>query len=173
MQSEKTSSRKPKPAAESAPATPEAATTAPTGKTRKAPVSVTKKAAPKETTSVKRHRKAAAAPASEPAVSSTASPVIPSAEQSEAPVAMKAMAAASGTGYASPATDVIESVGNITEPTETATSTRVAERAGTATELERDEIERLAYFYWVARGQEHGSHEEDWLRAERELRLRR
>ena len=31
-------------------------------------------------------------------------------------------------------------------------------------------IEALAYSYWVARGCEGGSPEEDWLRAERELR---
>jgi hypothetical protein len=36
-----------------------------------------------------------------------------------------------------------------------------------------DEIARLAYSYWEARGFKHGSAEEDWLRAEQELRLRR
>ena len=35
-----------------------------------------------------------------------------------------------------------------------------------------DEIARLAYAYWEARGRRHGSHQEDWYRAEREL-LRR
>ena len=33
-----------------------------------------------------------------------------------------------------------------------------------------DEIARLAYFYWEARGYTGGSSEEDWLRAELELR---
>ena len=32
-----------------------------------------------------------------------------------------------------------------------------------------DEIARLAYSYWEARGRQHGSAAEDWLRAEREL----
>lgn len=32
------------------------------------------------------------------------------------------------------------------------------------------EIARLAYSYWEARGRQHGSELEDWLRAERELR---
>lgn len=32
----------------------------------------------------------------------------------------------------------------------------------------RDEIARLAYSYWLARGCEGGSPEEDWYRAERE-----
>jgi hypothetical protein len=31
------------------------------------------------------------------------------------------------------------------------------------------EIARLAYSYWEARGRRHGSAEEDWYRAEREL----
>jgi hypothetical protein len=35
-----------------------------------------------------------------------------------------------------------------------------------------DEIARLAYSYWEARGGAHGSAEADWLRAEQELRLR-
>jgi len=34
----------------------------------------------------------------------------------------------------------------------------------------QDEIARLAYSYWAARGCAGGSSEEDWLRAERELR---
>ena len=44
--------------------------------------------------------------------------------------------------------------------------------AGTAAVCEPspDEIARLAYSYWAARGYAGGSSEEDWLRAERELR---
>lgn len=33
-----------------------------------------------------------------------------------------------------------------------------------------EEISRLAYGYWEARGRRHGADLEDWLRAERELR---
>ncbi|HUO32862.1 MAG TPA: DUF2934 domain-containing protein [Bryobacteraceae bacterium] len=33
-----------------------------------------------------------------------------------------------------------------------------------------DEIAQLAYFYWESRGYQGGSPEEDWLRAEQELR---
>jgi hypothetical protein len=36
-----------------------------------------------------------------------------------------------------------------------------------------EEISRLAYAYWEARGREHGSAENDWYRAERELLGRR
>ena len=35
-----------------------------------------------------------------------------------------------------------------------------------------EEIARLAYTYWESRGRQHGSPEEDWYRAERELQLR-
>jgi Protein of unknown function (DUF2934) len=37
-------------------------------------------------------------------------------------------------------------------------------------EVAHEEIAKLAYSYWIARGCSHGSAEEDWLRAERELR---
>ena len=36
-----------------------------------------------------------------------------------------------------------------------------------------EQIARLAYAYWEARGRQHGSPDEDWHRAERELRTRR
>ncbi len=35
-----------------------------------------------------------------------------------------------------------------------------------------DEVARLAYSYWEARGCQGGSPEEDWLRAEQELRTK-
>ena len=48
--------------------------------------------------------------------------------------------------------------------------------AGTAVALEdqpsREEVAALAYSYWQARGCQGGSPEEDWLRAEEELRNR-
>lgn len=36
----------------------------------------------------------------------------------------------------------------------------------------RDEIAKLAYRFYEERGREHGHHEEDWKRAEREVRNR-
>lgn len=47
--------------------------------------------------------------------------------------------------------------------------------AGSATQplITREEIERLAYSYWLARGCQGGSPEEDWFRAEQELRRQR
>ncbi len=47
----------------------------------------------------------------------------------------------------------------------TSESNSTAQRVPTS-----DEIARLAYAYWVERGCQGGSAEEDWLRAERELR---
>jgi hypothetical protein len=38
---------------------------------------------------------------------------------------------------------------------------------------ERTEVEQLAYSLWEARGCPHGSAEEDWFRAEEEIRRRR
>jgi len=46
------------------------------------------------------------------------------------------------------------------------------ERASTAP-LEHKRIARLAYSYWEARGRRLGSPEEDWFRAEEELRRRK
>ena len=39
--------------------------------------------------------------------------------------------------------------------------------------LDSEEIARLAYSYWEARGCQGGSPEDDWLRAERELQSQR
>ena len=35
-----------------------------------------------------------------------------------------------------------------------------------------DDVAKLAYSYWESRGYHHGSPDEDWLRAERELKIR-
>jgi Protein of unknown function (DUF2934) len=39
----------------------------------------------------------------------------------------------------------------------------------TAMRISHEEIARLAHRYWAERGRQHGHHEEDWFRAEREL----
>ena len=41
-----------------------------------------------------------------------------------------------------------------------------------APKITHEEIALLAYFYWEARQSPHGSAEDDWFRAERELRAR-
>ena len=56
----------------------------------------------------------------------------------------------------------------------TPSSARLEEIAGDALDpvLEHEEIARLAYSYWEARGSSPGSAEEDWYRAEEELKRR-
>ncbi len=45
-------------------------------------------------------------------------------------------------------------------------------QAATKYEPTSEEIARLAFSYWEARGRQGGSAEDDWLRAEKELRSR-
>jgi len=52
------------------------------------------------------------------------------------------------------------------------TETKTSASTSIAIEPSREEIAKLAYLYWEARGCQGGSEEEDWLRAERELRSR-
>lgn len=40
----------------------------------------------------------------------------------------------------------------------------------TEMKLSREQIAQLAHRYWIERGHQHGHHEEDWYRAEQELR---
>jgi Protein of unknown function (DUF2934) len=47
---------------------------------------------------------------------------------------------------------------------------KTAEPADVRLEPDHDEIARLAYSYWEARGRRDGSPHEDWFRAEWELR---
>ncbi len=58
------------------------------------------------------------------------------------------------------------------ETTEAAPALSVAAALTPATVAEpaRDQVARLAYSYWVARGCQGGTPEEDWLRAETEIR---
>ena len=57
---------------------------------------------------------------------------------------------------------------------ESASETPSSNPAPSASEvIDRQAIARLAYSYWAARGYSGGSAEEDWLRAEHELRTGR
>ena len=60
----------------------------------------------------------------------------------------------------------VETSPSITPTAITATS---AEITSTHSVVTSDEISKLAYSYWEARGYQGGSPEEDWLRAEQEL----
>lgn len=170
MQSNKTSSRKPREAAaDVAGQVPEASAAAPVAKTRKPAASTSPKKTAKAAAPGTRHRKTATAvsdPVPAPVEQAT------QAEVGELAAAPKVMAAASGASAGSLHSDAISSVGQITEAQAVgAANVPASERAGTG--LNAEEVARLAHSYWVARGCQHGSHEEDWLRAEQELRSRR
>ncbi|MGO9895488.1 MAG: DUF2934 domain-containing protein [Bryobacteraceae bacterium] len=55
---------------------------------------------------------------------------------------------------------------------QTSTPARTTESTRIAIEPSREEIAKLAFLYWEARGCQGGSEEADWLRAELELRSR-
>jgi len=57
-------------------------------------------------------------------------------------------------------------------PVETSGETPPATAAVSAYEPSHEEIAQLAYRYWESRGGQGGSSDEDWLRAEQELRVR-
>jgi hypothetical protein len=50
--------------------------------------------------------------------------------------------------------------------------TEIAKEAAIEHPEDREEIARLAHQYYLERGGEHGSHEEDWYRAEEVIRKR-
>jgi hypothetical protein len=54
-------------------------------------------------------------------------------------------------------------------PSATVTQAAIVEPVAVAYSPKQEDIAALAYSYWVSRGCEGGSPEEDWLRAEREL----
>ncbi len=79
-------------------------------------------------------------------------------KKTKAPAKPKATAATTKTAPATTATTT-------TTPAKKQT---VAEKV-TATTPTHQEIAQLALHYWAERGRQHGQHEQDWLRAEREL----
>jgi hypothetical protein len=122
-----------------------------TAKPRASRSSRSKKEASVEAPSAKNHRKSAvgavALPASEGSLVAKTLP-----EQTNAP---KVMAAAAG-AYSDAA--VIDPVGVITAP-----------ENGMGPQYSHEDVAKLAYSYWIARGYSHGRADEDWLRAEAEL----
>jgi hypothetical protein len=76
---------------------------------------------------------------------------------------------------ASPArkrTERARSVKPVETPSLTGSTAAVEQVTTLASAPTQDEIASLAYLYWEARGCQGGSPEEDWIRAERELRAR-
>ena len=65
-----------------------------------------------------------------------------------------------------------DSGGAAAEAAAVVTADPIPEAAAAELLPEHEEIARLAYSYWEARGRPEGSPEEDWLRAERTLQSR-
>ena len=92
------------------------------------------------------------------------------------PAQLKRSAAAAETSVSSSIEDFETEVGITVSATEAGltvseTETGIAVSSeGESAGPSRKEIERLAYHYWLDRGEQHGSAEQDWLRAERDLR---
>ena len=125
-----------------------------TVKPRASRSSKSKKAASTETAPAKNHRKAAVGAASIPASEgSLIANTLP-----EVPEAPKAMTAAAGAGSTISEAAVIDPVGVVAVP-----------ENGAGPQHSREDVAKLAYSYWIARGYSHGYAEEDWLRAEAEL----
>jgi hypothetical protein len=149
MQSNKTSSRKPRETAANATGPlSEGTATGPVKKPRATAAAASGSKPSKAAAPATRHRKetndSVTLPNNE--VSFT--------EAAGAKTALKAMAAASGAGAEAFRSDIVQSVGQSTEPRT----------------VSRDEIAALAHSYWLERGGRHGAHEDDWLRAEQELK---
>lgn len=86
----------------------------------------------------------------------------------ESSPAVKTQAASvAATSAVSADSPIIDSVGVMTPAVDS------REAASAESSPSREEIAKLAHSYWIARGYAHGSPEEDWLRAERELRNKR
>lgn len=103
------------------------------------------------------HRKVAVGVANVPASEiSLAAKELP--EPVDKPKVMAAVAGASESAGIVPESVVIDPVDAVAAP-----------ENGTRSHYSHQEVADLAYSYWVARGYAHGSHEEDWRRAEAEL----
>ncbi|MBV9085595.1 MAG: DUF2934 domain-containing protein [Acidobacteriaceae bacterium] len=117
-----------------------------------------------ETGAAKRHRKAS------PLAAATQDNT-PVEESATTP---KTLAAAAGAETNAVASTIIDSAGVVTNPAATtAHSPENTAEIIAGPEVTNEQIAKLAYSYWIARGGAHGSQEEDWMRAERELRARR
>jgi hypothetical protein len=56
------------------------------------------------------------------------------------------------------------------KPRKAAAKKEAAPANGASSTISPEQIAELAHKFWAERGHKHGHHEEDWLRAEKELR---
>ncbi len=155
MQSRKAASKKTNKSASEAVVNEKKAAAEPTKKPRVPRSSQPKKKAETAALSTNSHQKAAVGAMSIPASeSSLLAKTLP--ESIDPP---KPMATAVGLGSRSSHPAVaIDPVGVVAAPGN-----------GKRSQYSREDVAKLAYSYWIARGYSHGGAEEDWLRAEVEL----
>ncbi len=147
MQSNKASKKTNKVAEEKSTATPGLGTTDTTSTPRASKSSKSK--SDNNETGPARHRKAS-------------SPVANETSAMENVPAAKAFAASAGTGSQP-----------VDFPVDVAASSPGFAKNELSSTVTSEEVATLAHYYWMARGCAHGFAEEDWLRAERELKAKR
>ena len=116
--------------------------------------SKTKKTETAETGSVKHHHKG------------TTAVTVDAGAEGARPVAASAAAAPVRSS-------ILDPVGVVAPAIETERVSALASEAPGRRNVTHEEIAKLAYSYWIARGHAHGGAEQDWLRAEQELTLKR
>ena len=158
MWSNKASKKTRKMAEETAPATDSAAIEI--SANPPAPRSSKSKNENTDSTSAKRHRKAA-------------NSVQQSESEAKPAVAEKSFAAVAGSPSSIETSAIVDPVGVVVPATASPISERSSLETISPVEITHDQIALLAHSYWVARGYQYGSPEEDWQRAERELQARR
>jgi len=67
-------------------------------------------------------------------------------------------------------TEVVKKAKALAKPRKTATKKTGIAMVPNPPAVSHDEVAKLAHRYWAERGHQHGTHEEDWFRAEQELR---
>lgn len=122
--------------------------------------SMTKKNGLSEKGTAKRNRKTASPLAAETVHVAESSPF------------ERTMAASTGAAGDASSSAVIDPVGVMTGAEGLASDQTNDSGVASANGIKHDDIAALAHSYWVARGRAHGNPEEDWLRAEQELRSR-
>jgi hypothetical protein len=68
---------------------------------------------------------------------------------------------------------IVDPVGVVAPPVEPESLTRAAAAGAGSSDIAHEDVAKLAYSYWIARGYSHGGAEQDWLRAEQELKAKR
>jgi hypothetical protein len=80
---------------------------------------------------------------------------------------------AAALGGASVSANIVDPVGVVAPPVQPEPAIASVAETPARRQVTQEEIAKLAYTYWIARGYGDGGAEQDWLRAEQELTARR